>query len=201
VISEPTRRGTIVTSFDVYDPDANDELEVNIMDHAYVVSPPTQEGQECQGGATASGKCCELTYPVFEAELEGTGGKTFSLKLKDDIADVKPFNNLGGCNFTMTVAATDSGDPRLTSSEAYFTLLVRGTNNPPEIYNQVFDNIPENSENGTVVIAANSIIATDDDEEDTLYYYIIPGSGEEFANKFKIHPISGEIRVTDYGAT
>lgn len=202
VVTEPTRRASVVSTITVDDVDMGDVLGVEIVEHGYVRT--TAEGETCieidgVEQKTEAGACCELSEEVLEVQAEGDGGKSFSLKVKDDTTNIKPFNNMGGCDFILTAKATDSGG--LESSVVTFTMQIRGSNNAPEIADQTFSDIPENSPEGTVIIPGGDIIVTDDDAEDTMQFYLIRGEGEEYASKFMIHRWTGELRVTSYGAS
>ncbi|MGC8742442.1 MAG: Ig-like domain-containing protein, partial [Verrucomicrobiia bacterium] len=91
--------------------------------------------------------------------------------------------------WTLTVRATDNGTPQLYG-EATITINLNNVNDPPTVISQTF-NVPENSNNGTVV---GTVTATDEDSGQTLTYSI---SGGNTNSAFAINSASGQITVNN----
>ena len=180
-----------------------------MTDHTYKVDSLTPEGSACPGDTSSVGQCCEVVFELFHVAAAEGALNQFEVRALDSfpVDQPKPLNNLGGCNFTFSVAATDGGwanNPNggattpLSSEAVVFTVQVKGTNNAPSIENQKVLDIPENSAYGDVIVPGGTLQATDEDTEDELAWFIVttlPLASQPFA----IDSTNGEISVTEAG--
>lgn len=92
--------------------------------------------------------------------------------------------------FSLTVTASDLGNPPLSSTTHLHVLVVDVNDNPPEFSARSYHaTISESSPAGTEVIRVSATSA-DEDSRPTLVYSII--AGNEFG-KFAIDPETGDI--------
>ena len=189
-ITESLKSQENIGQITVSDPDfsSDDEVTLEIVTHNYDVNTPSTD---CADTSDA-GSCCEYVGVLFEIE-QNVKTREYDLKATEFTTD-KPLNNLGGCDFEMTVKATDKGG--LHSEVANFKLSIRGTNNAPSIEDQTFSNIAENPESGTVILEAGNLVAEDEDEDQELNWFLVGQNGQ---GEFSIDPITGAITVNDMG--
>ncbi|GMH57924.1 hypothetical protein TrST_g5907 [Triparma strigata] len=169
------------------DPSTTDKVTLQIVTHDYLVAEPTLTN--CPSVSNAD-VCCESTSELFTI-VQDVESREYDFKAADYSG--KPLNNMGGCNFTMTVFGTD--DDGLVSDTVTFKISIRGTNNAPIIEDQTFSGILENPESGTVILAGGELKASDEDTEDLLAWFIVSGGG----NDFTMDQWTGAITVNDLG--
>ncbi|GMI27037.1 hypothetical protein TeGR_g1845, partial [Tetraparma gracilis] len=216
VVTESLRPDDQVGQAEVDDPEFtlssldSDSVTFEIVNHKYLVDDltvrVTGDADECQTGLVSNaGECCEMDFELFSVNANEGSLNSFVLQASSAFVRDKPLNNLGGCNFTMAVVATDnSGGPNvpgeaMESDIVQYIVQIKGTNNAPVMENQVVNDIPENSEIGAVIVPAYTLTADDDDTEQTLSWFLVSTASLE-TQPFAIDPVTGAITVKAAGA-
>lgn len=105
------------------------------------------------------------------------------------VQDGSLLNYEAGATVSLTVTATDNGNPVLSTSFPV-TITMNDVNEAPTIVNQSFS-IVENTANGSVV---GSVVAADVDAGQTLNYVLVDSSLPE---AFALNAATGQITVAD----
>ena len=129
-----------------------------------------------------------LVYSITESTLPGAFAidPAYGAIL---IADGSLLDYESAQTVTLTVTATDNGNPALSTSTLVTVTLI-DMNEVPTIVNQAFT-INENVANGTVV---GTLVASDVDAGQTLTYYM---GGSSLEGAFEVIAATGEIIVAD----
>lgn len=185
------------------DPALSSDAEV-IITLNNVNDAPTLDGQafsvaENSAAGTSVGQVTgfdqdlgqSLTYAITDGNADGqfaidptTGEIT--------VADGAALNFEATSAYSLTVTATDNGDPSLSAS-AVVTIAVTNVNESPEL-DPANLAVPENSANGT---SLGTVSATDPDADQSLTYAIESGNDD---GVFAINPETGEITVASSAA-
>ena len=169
-------------------------ININDQNEAPTVSPATFAIDEDATTGTSVGSVTAsdpdagstLAYSI----TAGNTGNAFAINSATGeitVAGALDFETLS--TYTLTVEATDNGNPVL-SSQAIVTIHLNDINEADPVVTAATFSVNENSANGTVV---GTVAASDADTAQSLTYSI---TGGNTGNAFAINPTTGQITVS-----